>query len=117
MALLLVFAVTLLAAVLLSELAHRSILSTAALFLGAGLLFGGLDVVAVDPRDDTITVLVEVTLYTVLFTDAMRVGVRDLVNAWMTARAGPVVGGRALVDGRAGGELLPAARRAHRARR
>lgn len=82
MALLLVFAFTLLAAVLLSELAHRSILSTAALFLGAGLLFGITGVVEVDPRDDAIVYLVEITLFTVLYTDAMRVGVRDLVQAW-----------------------------------
>jgi NhaP-type Na+/H+ or K+/H+ antiporter len=80
----LAFAVTLLMAVLLSGLAHRSLLSIAVLFLVAGFLLGEgvLGVMALDPEAPVIATLAELALFSVLFTDGMRVGVRDLVSAW-----------------------------------
>ncbi len=84
MSVLLVFAVALLAASLVSELAHRSVLSTAVLFLLAGFLLGdgmaGLVVVRSD--DPLVGTLAELALFSVLFTDGMRVGLRDLSSAW-----------------------------------
>jgi sodium/hydrogen antiporter len=82
--LLLAFAVVLLVAVLLSSLAHRTVLSTAALFLVAGFLLGEgvLDVVALRPDDSIVETLAELALFAVLFTDGMRVGWADLGSAW-----------------------------------
>jgi NhaP-type Na+/H+ or K+/H+ antiporter len=82
--LLLVFAVTLLLAVLLSALAHRTILSTAVLFLVAGFVVGdGLTgIVPLVPTDPVVAILAELALFAVLFTDGMRVGWRDLREAW-----------------------------------
>jgi NhaP-type Na+/H+ or K+/H+ antiporter len=80
----LAFALTLLLAVLVSGLAHRSVLSTAVLFLGAGFLIGegGLGLMSVQPGDPLVRVLAELALFSVLFTDGMRVGIRDLRAAW-----------------------------------
>nr|MDT0656470.1 cation:proton antiporter [Micromonospora sp. DSM 115978] len=82
--LLLSFAVVLLLAVLVSALAHRTILSTAALFLVAGFVLGGdttgvLDLHAESP---IVATLAELALFAVLFTDGMRVGWTDLRAAW-----------------------------------
>ncbi len=84
MALLLAFSVTLLIGVLLSGLAHRSVLSTAVLFLIAGFLLGDgmIGVVNLDAEGDLVTVLAELALFSVLFTDGQRVGLRDLAAAW-----------------------------------
>lgn len=81
---LLTFAVTLLVAVLVSELAHRTVLSTAVLFLAAGFAVGegALNLVLLQPRAPLVTTLAELALFSVLFTDGMRVGVRDLTSAW-----------------------------------
>lgn len=81
---LLVFAVVLLLAVLVSELAHRSVLSTAVLFLAAGFVAGSgvTDLIVVTPDEAPVRQLAEVALFAVLFTDGMRVGVRDLASAW-----------------------------------
>jgi NhaP-type Na+/H+ or K+/H+ antiporter len=81
---LLIFAGALLVAVLLSELAHRTVLSTAVLFLVVGFLAGHgvTDLLVLSPGDPLVTRLAELALFSVLFTDGMRVGVRDLVSAW-----------------------------------
>ncbi|MFB4273967.1 MULTISPECIES: cation:proton antiporter [unclassified Nonomuraea] len=78
------FAGVLLLAVLVSSLAHRTILSTAALFLAAGFVLGDgvLGVVSVRPGDELVGTLAELALFTVLFTDGMRVGWKDLRTAW-----------------------------------
>lgn len=83
-ALLTAFAVVLLGAVLLSGLANRTILSTAALFLVAGFVLGDgvLGVVSLSPDDDLVAGLAELALFTVLFSDGMRVGWQDLRSAW-----------------------------------
>ncbi len=79
----LAFAVTLLVAVLLSGLAHRSVLSIAVLFLVAGFLLGEgvLGLMALDPESPVIATLAAFALFSVLFTDGMRVGMRDLTSA------------------------------------
>jgi sodium/hydrogen antiporter len=85
-----VFAVVLLLAVLVSELARRSVLSTAVLFLVAGFL-AGEGVLGLLPLTADVPVVegfAELALFSVLFTDGMQAGVRDLVRAWrLPARA------------------------------
>lgn len=82
--LLLSFAAVLLVAVLLSSLAHRTILSTAVLFLVAGFALGPAALGAVDvaPESPIVAELAELALFAVLFTDGMRVGWADLRSAW-----------------------------------
>jgi NhaP-type Na+/H+ or K+/H+ antiporter len=82
--LLLAFAATLLAAVLISALAKRTILSTAVLFLVVGFALGPdtLGVLDVRAESDIVAVLAELALFAVLFTDGMRVGWADLTAAW-----------------------------------
>ncbi|HEU4422570.1 MAG TPA: cation:proton antiporter [Pilimelia sp.] len=82
--LLLTFALLLLIAVLVSSLAHRTILSTAVLFLIGGVALGAdtsgvLDLHAGSP---IVATLAELALFAVLFTDGMRVGWADLRTAW-----------------------------------
>ena len=82
--LLLSYAAVLLLAVLLSHLAHRTVLSTAVLFLVAGFLLGDgvLGVIDLTGGDDLVGNLAELALFAVLFTDGMRVGLKDLTSAW-----------------------------------
>lgn len=84
MDLLLAFSLVLLAAVLLSDLARRSVLSTAVLFLVAGFVLGDgvLGWVSFRHESDVVRQFAEVTLFAVLYTDGMKVGVRDLLSAW-----------------------------------
>jgi len=90
----LAFAVMLFAGVLLSGLAHRTLLSTAVLFLLAGFLLGdGVGgVLEVEPDEGIVVGLAELALFSVLYTDGMRVGFNDLRSAWRLP-------GRALVLG------------------
>ena len=83
-ALLLSFAVLLLIGVLISERAHRTVLSTAVLFLVGGFLLGpgALGFITVSTEDPIVGGLAELALFSVLFTDGMRVGYRDLRTAW-----------------------------------
>jgi sodium/hydrogen antiporter len=80
----LAYAITLLLAVLLSERAHRSVLSIAVIFLMSGFLIGDgmLEIVSLSPESPVIGGLAELALFSVLFTDGMRVGIRDLTSAW-----------------------------------
>lgn len=82
--LLLAFAAVLLLAVLLSGLAHRTILSTAVLFLAAGFVLGEGTTGVLDLTADSpiVATLAELALFAVLFTDGMRVGWPDLRRAW-----------------------------------
>lgn len=82
MVLLLVFAGALVVAVLLSGLAERTVLSTAVLFLVVGIVAGGTDLLGLQPEDPLVVRLAELALFSVLFTDGMRVGARDLTTAW-----------------------------------
>jgi NhaP-type Na+/H+ or K+/H+ antiporter len=90
----LVYGLTLVAAVLVSRLAQRTILSAALLFLAVGFLVGDgvLGIVALSPGDAPVATLVEIALFSVLFTDGMQVGLRDVRSAWRLP-------GRALVLG------------------
>jgi len=92
--LLVAFAAVLLLAVLVSSLAHRTILSTAVVFLVAGFVLGDgvTGLVPLSPGDDIVATLAELALFSVLFTDGMRVGWADLRSAWKLP-------GRALVLG------------------
>ncbi|GAA3939269.1 peptidase [Amorphoplanes auranticolor] len=82
--LLLTFAAVLMAAVLVSALANRTILSTAVLFLVAGFVLGPDTTGVLDVHPDTpiVGTLAELALFAVLFTDGMRVGWADLRSAW-----------------------------------
>jgi len=84
MTLLLWFAIVLFAAITISALAKRTIVSTTALFLVAGVLLGSgfLGAIRLDAGSGLVTTLSEVALFTVLFTDGQQVGVRELRNAW-----------------------------------
>lgn len=80
----LIFSLTLLAGVLTSELARRSILSTAVVFLAAGFIVGNsvLGAFAFNPEDQLVVWLTVFTLFSVLFTDGMRAGIADLKASW-----------------------------------
>ncbi|MGI9050006.1 MAG: cation:proton antiporter [Rubrobacteraceae bacterium] len=82
MTLILVFAGALLVAVLFSGLAERTVLSTAVFFLLVGFVAGTTGALKLAPGDPMVSRLAELALFSVLFTDGMRVGVRDLVTAW-----------------------------------
>ena len=90
----LVFAGTLAAAVLLSQLAHRTVLSTAVLFLVTGFIVGPgvANVVRVTPRLPQVHELALLALFSVLFTDGMAAGIGELRRAWRLP-------GRALLAG------------------
>lgn len=81
---LLVFASALLVAVLVSELADRSVLSTAVLFLTVGFVAGSgvTGLIDVAPDDPAVQAVAEVALFAVLFSDGMRTGINDLTSAW-----------------------------------
>ncbi|QKG20171.1 cation:proton antiporter [Actinomadura verrucosospora] len=83
-ALLTAFAALLLLAVLVSSLANRTVLSTAALFLVGGFLLGDgvTGVVSLGPGDELVSGLAELALFAVLFTDGMHAGWADLRSAW-----------------------------------
>ncbi|NUU07275.1 cation:proton antiporter [Leifsonia sp. C5G2] len=80
----LAFGITLAAAVLISGLAHRTVLSTAVLFLAVGLALGpGIGgVLDIHAEDSWVATTMELALFVVLFTDGQRVGVRELAHAW-----------------------------------
>ena len=84
MNLLLAFAITLVVAVLISNIAERSVLSVAVFFLGAGMLlgtrvFGSISQV----NSGLLHTLAEIALFSVLFTDGMRTGgIREIRSHW-----------------------------------
>jgi hypothetical protein len=80
----LAFSVLLVLGVLISERASRTVLSTAVLFLLGGFVLGQgmLDIVPIQPGDPVVGVLAQLALFSVLFTDGMKVGLSDLRRAW-----------------------------------
>ncbi|MEZ5139320.1 MAG: cation:proton antiporter [Acidimicrobiales bacterium] len=84
MVLLLAFGALLLVAVLVSSLAHRTVLSTSVLFLVGGALLGrtGVDVLAIRPEDPVVAELSSIALFAVLLTDGASLGLDDLRSAW-----------------------------------
>ena len=81
---LLLFALALLLAVLLSDLAYRSILSTAVLFLVVGFACGsgGLGIISLDSDTPAVRILADLALFSILFTDGMRVDLGELRASW-----------------------------------
>ena len=87
---LLAFALTLLVAVLVSALAHRSVLSISVLFLISGFAFGsgGLGWLPLKAADPAVMRFIEIAMFGVLFADGMEVKLRDLrKQGSLTARA------------------------------
>jgi len=87
---LLAFALTLLVAVLVSALAHRSVLSISVLFLISGFAFGsgGLGWLPLRAGDPAVMRFIEIAMFGVLFADGMQVKLRDLrKQGSLTARA------------------------------
>jgi NhaP-type Na+/H+ or K+/H+ antiporter len=87
---LLAFALTLLVAVLVSALAHRSVLSISVLFLVSGFAFGsgGLGWLPLKAGDPAVMKFIEIAMFAVLFADGMEVRLRDLrKQGSLTARA------------------------------
>ncbi len=84
MALILAFGVVLLISVSLSGLAARTVLSTALMFLVAGALLGpgGFGVDDIHADDQIVTVLADIALFTVLFTDGQRASLPALKQNW-----------------------------------
>lgn len=84
MTLFLIFAITLVIAVLISEIAEKSVLSVSVLFLGAGFmagrhLFG--DLPPLPP--DLLRRIAELALFSILFTDGMRTrGLKTVSDSW-----------------------------------
>ena len=78
------FGIVLLAAILISGIAHRTVLSTAVLFLVAGFLLGqGMaGVLVLEAGDSQVSQLAQIALFVVLFTDGQRLAIRDLAKAW-----------------------------------
>jgi len=81
-ALVLAFGVVLLISVSLSGLAARTVLSTALLFLAAGAVLGPGVLGVVNPTDNTVELLADVALFTVLFTDGQRANLPALKENW-----------------------------------
>jgi NhaP-type Na+/H+ or K+/H+ antiporter len=78
------FGVTLLAGILISGLAHRTVVSTAVLFLVGGFLLGSdmAGVITLDAGDPQVSLIAQLALFIVLFTDGQQVGARELARAW-----------------------------------
>lgn len=81
---LLIFAATLLVAVLFSALAGRTILSAAVLFLIVGFVIGSetTGILSFDSGSEEVSTIAEIALFVVLFTDGMKMGWADLRKAW-----------------------------------
>ncbi|MCB0064136.1 MAG: cation:proton antiporter [Caldilineaceae bacterium] len=84
MTLLLAFAFLLLLAVLLSGVADQSVLSIAVLFLGAGILFGDgvLGLIHVEAENLQTRNIIEIALFSVLFTDSMHFNLGQIRGSW-----------------------------------
>lgn len=82
MVIVLVFALTLLLAVFVSSLAERSILSTAVLFLVAGFMAGPESFGWISPTKEIVNVFAVLALFSVLFTDAMKIDAGQPLAEW-----------------------------------
>lgn len=81
----LAYALTLLVAVLFSDVARRTAFSTTALFLVVGMVAGASGWMRVAPGDPLIHDLAELALVCVLFTDGAKLGLAELRSAWRLA--------------------------------
>lgn len=78
----LVFAVALLVAVLLSGAAHRSVLSTALVFVGVGFGAHALGWIEVPMESPIVGELVEIAIVVTLFKDGLELGFQELKKSW-----------------------------------
>jgi NhaP-type Na+/H+ or K+/H+ antiporter len=79
----LIFSLTLFTAALISERADRTVLSTAVLFLIAGIVVGYWNIAArTETTSAAIYQLADLALFTVLFTDGMRLHLRQPEGTW-----------------------------------
>jgi len=88
--LLLVFGIALVTATLLSNWFHRTVLSSAVLFLGFGFATGpaGLGLVTIDVESSLLAQVSELALFSILFSDGLKVGWSELRRGWrLPARA------------------------------
>jgi NhaP-type Na+/H+ or K+/H+ antiporter len=76
------FGVTLIVATLLSGIAHRTVLSTAVLFLVVGVVAGITHLVELEPGAQPVRALASAALVSVLFTDGMHAGLPELRRDW-----------------------------------
>ena len=78
------FGVVLLAGILISGIAHRTVLSTAVLFLVAGFFLGSgmAGVITLEAGDPQVSLIAQLALFIVLFTDGQQIGARELARAW-----------------------------------
>ncbi|MCA1841323.1 MAG: cation:proton antiporter, partial [Actinobacteria bacterium] len=79
-----IFGALLLISVLLSEIAHRTVLSLAVLFLVAGFVLGGggVGVMSFDTKDPAVGLIAELALFSILFTDGMKAGLSQIRSIW-----------------------------------
>jgi NhaP-type Na+/H+ or K+/H+ antiporter len=84
---LLVFALTLLVAVLFSEKANRTVFSIPLLFIVAGVAIGsrGLNFINLQPDDEGRQLFLELALFVVLFVDGMHLDIGALKASWKPA--------------------------------
>ncbi|MFM8599896.1 MAG: cation:proton antiporter [Mycobacterium sp.] len=84
MVLVLAFGIVLLISVSLSGVAARTVFSTALLCLSIGALIGpgGLGFIPLTAQDDIVSVLADIAMFTVLFTDGQRANIRALRDNW-----------------------------------
>jgi NhaP-type Na+/H+ or K+/H+ antiporter len=89
LALVIAFAITLVVALLASRVIERNILSTAILFMVAGFAIGSGVLGYIQPEPtSTVSAFIELALFSVLFTDGMRISRRDIEQVWhLSARA------------------------------
>jgi NhaP-type Na+/H+ or K+/H+ antiporter len=91
---LLAFGITLTLAVLVSELAHRSVLSTAVVFLAAGFICGNgmFGLAPIQPDKSVITRFSELALFSVLFAEGTRVQLSHIRKNWRLPTRALLVG-------------------------
>jgi NhaP-type Na+/H+ or K+/H+ antiporter len=79
-----IFGVLLLAATLVSDLLHRTVVSATVIFLAGGLIAGPrvLDAITIESEGESLRIVVELALFSVLFTDGMTVNVSRLRHTW-----------------------------------
>src|SRR5574338_738123 len=78
-----IFCLTLFVAALISERADRTVLSTAVVFLLTGIGVGYWNVIGRDAQTDSaIYWLADLALFAVLFTDGMRLNLRQPEGTW-----------------------------------
>lgn len=79
----LIFALALFAAVMFSKIAKRSVLSSSVLFLVIGFIGGGVsNLIPITAHDSLVKEMVNLALVSVLFTDGMQLGIKDLAKSW-----------------------------------